>query len=190
MTGRWLAGLLMAALVGPVMAAAVPASIPFDSARSQASFSVQLLIMPSTEGRFERAEGELQALRDRRWRVRVGIDARHIAFDGPDWLGRSTRSEKFLDVDNHPEIRFVSEPFATDLLQRGGELAGRLSLRGQSREVVFRLRPSDCARPGRDCAIRVEGEVSRREFGMTAHRLTVRDRVGFDFAVYLASDLP
>lgn len=189
MKRRWLAGLLVAALVGPVMAAA-PASIPFDRARSQASFSVQLLIMPSTEGRFERAEGELQSLRDRRWRVRVAIDARRIVFAGPDWLGRSTRSEKFLDVDNHPEIRFVSEPFTTELLTTGGDLAGRLDLRGQSREVVFQLQPSACERPGRDCAIRVAGEVSRRDFGMTAYRLTVRDRVGFDFAVFLAGDLP
>lgn len=189
MLARGLAGLWLAALAAtPSVVRAY--DIPIDSGRSHARFSVQLLIMPSAEGRFARAEGRLQAQPGGRWRVQVVLDAGAITFDGPDWLARMTRSEKFLDVEHYPEIRFVSEPFTPDLLQQGGALAGRLSLRGQVRPVVFRLAPSRCDRPGWDCAIDVEGEVSRREFGMQAYRLALRDRVGFAFAVHLAAPLP
>lgn len=165
-------------------------ALPLDAARSQAGFSVQLLIMPSAHGRFGTVEGELQPAGRDRWRVRVRIDARDLQFDGPDWLARVTRSEKFLDVDRHPDIAFVSEPFAPALLRKGGALAGRLTLRGLERKVAFALSPGDCARLGQDCPLTVSGEIARRDYGMRAYRLAVRDAVGFEFQVYLTGALP
>jgi polyisoprenoid-binding protein YceI len=117
--------------------------------------------------------------------VRVRLDARELDLDGPEWMVRTTRSDKFLDVERHPDIRFESAPFTRDLLREGGELEGKLRLRGRVRPVRFRIEPAACAQPGRGCDIRVNGRVSRRDFGMSAQRLWVRDEVGFDFRVRL-----
>jgi polyisoprenoid-binding protein YceI len=98
---------------------------------------------------------------------------------------RATRSDKFLDVERHPDIRFESETFARELLAKGGELRGKLRLRGRTRPVTFRVEPSGCKSPGRTCDIHVHGSVSRRDFGMNAQRVWVKDEVDFDFRVRL-----
>ena len=54
-----------------------------------------------------------------------------------------------------------------------------------ARPVRFQVDPSGCEAPGYDCDIHVSGEVSRREFGMDAYRLWLKDEVGFDFRVRL-----
>lgn len=163
---------------------------PIDAARSQASFRVQVRILPATEGRFRGVSGELRSVTDDQWQVRVRLDASDIDFDGPDWLTRVTCSEKFLDVRHYPDIVFESARFPGALLRDGGALAGWLTLRGQRKPVTFTLAPGMCASMGADCPIRVTGEVARRDFGMRAYRFTVRDRVGFDFQVYLQSPVP
>ena len=56
--------------------------------------------------------------------------------------------------------------------------------------VAFRLEPAECDAPGRGCPIRVRGTVSRRQFGMVAQRLWLRDEVGFDFQVRLQAEAP
>jgi polyisoprenoid-binding protein YceI len=195
MIRAWAGGLCLAGLVAAAAAAppesAPPATLPdapvaeiFDPDASRAGFEVDLRMLGRVRGRFRQIEGELQP-DDGRWRVRVRLDARELDLDGPEWMVRATRSDKFLAVDRHPDIRFVSAPFPRDLLRRGGELEGELRLRGRVRPVRFQVEPADCARPGRTCDIRVIGRVSRRDFGMSAQRLWVRDEVGFDFRVRL-----
>ncbi len=183
MSRAWLGGLCLAGLVGMAMAA--PTRESFDPARSAASFGVKLRLSGDVPGQFRRIEGELEPQADGRWRVQVRVDARDLALDGPAWMLRSTRSKNFLDVDNHPEVRFTSQPFDRALLASGGTLKGRLDLRGRNRAVTFTLAPSACPRPGHDCDIRVLGEVSRRSFGMTSQRMWLRDEVAFDFRVRL-----
>lgn len=184
MSRAWLGGLCLAGLMGAALAE-TPMKADFDPARSTAEFSVALRLSGTIPGRFSRLEGELEPVAKDQWRVQVRVDARQLTLDGPAWMLRSTVSRNFLDVARHPEIRFVSEPFPRELLRKGGELAGRLHLRGRSRPVVFTLAASTCKRPGHGCEIRVQGEVSRRQFGMTSQRLWVRDEVGFDFHVHL-----
>lgn len=166
-------------------ALATPMRESFDPAASRAGFEVSLRLAGDVSGRFRHLEGELQSAGDR-WQVRVRLDARELDLDGPAWMVRATRSDKFLDVERHPDIHFESDPFPRELLHRGGELSGRLQLRGRTRPVVFTVAPSSCKVPGRQCDIRVYGRVSRRDFGMAAQRLWVRDDVGFDFRVRLS----
>lgn len=156
----------------------------FDPGKSSASFRVHFRLLPAVSGQFARVSGELQP-DGRQLRVLVSVDGRGLALNGPNWMAKVTRSEEFLAVDRYPEISFRSEPFAPELLRRGGELRGELSLRGQRRQVAFTLLRSPCAQPGRDCDIQVDGHISRHEFGMTAYRFTVRDGVDFDFRVRL-----
>lgn len=163
---------------------------PIDGSRSRASFEVQLRLPMRAVGRFETVSGELRGSPERGWRVHVGVDGRGLRFDGPGWMERITRSEAFLALDTYPDIEFLSESVADALLHHGGELRGRLTLRGRQRDVRFRLLPATCARPGVDCELRVAGIVSRHDFGMNAYRFTVRDPVAVDFRVWLAPESP
>jgi polyisoprenoid-binding protein YceI len=183
MSRAWLGAICLAALAVSAMAA--PQRESFDPETSEARFAVNLRLAGDVDGRFHAIEGELEPADGKQWRVQVRVDARELEMDGPGWMLRSTRSRSFLDVERHPEIGFVSEPFPRSLLTRGGPLAGELTLRGRSRPVTFTLAPSDCKRPGHGCHIRVYGSVSRRSFGMQSQRLWVGDAVGFDFRVRL-----
>jgi polyisoprenoid-binding protein YceI len=100
-------------------------------------------------------------------------------------MERVTRSDSFLAVDRYPAIRFASASFDDQVLHAGGELPGHLTLRGLTRPVSLRLLPSQCARPGQDCDIHVQGQLCRKEFGMTAYRALLRDGVEVHFRVRL-----
>jgi polyisoprenoid-binding protein YceI len=115
----------------------------------------------------------------------VRLDANGLALDGPGWMARSMRSPRFLDVEAHPWIHFRSRAFAPELVSTGGLMDGELVLREVARPVRFRVDPEGCAVPGYDCDIHVSGVVSRREFGMDAYRMWLKDGVGFDFRVRL-----
>ena len=178
-------GLCLAGLLALAMPAHSADTEPFDPKASDAGITVDLRVAGKVDGRFGKLAGELRPADGERWRVVARIDARSLVLDGPAWMQRSTRSAKFLDVENHPRIDFESAPFARELLRTGGELAGDLTLRGRTAHVAFRVEPSECDDAGRGCPIRVRGIVSRKAFGMTAQRLWLRDTVGFDIRVRL-----
>jgi len=168
--------------MSPASQAQAPA-LAFDSARAVARFDVHPRVPMRSSGRFTRVSGELQGDAGSGWVVHVQIDGSSLKYDGPAWMGRITRSEDFLAVDRYPAIGFTSLRFADSLLHKGGKLRGELQLRGLRRDVGFQLLPSTCARPGHDCDIQVRGSISRRAFGMTSYRLTLRDDVDFSFNV-------
>jgi len=96
-----------------------------------------------------------------------------------DWA----RSGDFFDAQRHPWIRFRASGQPERTLREGGELRGELTLRGITRPVSFVLEPSECPRPGIDCAVHARGEVQRSDFGMDARRIVLGDRVVLDFAI-------
>ncbi len=186
--GPAVAGLAMAAgfwLSGGALAN-TPADAPlFDPAASAAGIEVDLRMGGRVKGVFRTMEGRIDRLEDDRLQVSVRLDSRSLVLDGPEWMERSMRSSKFLNVDDHPWIHFRSEAFPAALVKDGGAMAGSVELRGVARPVAFRVDPSACETPGRGCDIEVSGEVSRRDFGMTAYRVWLRDEVGFHFHVRL-----
>lgn len=172
--------------VSSVALAIGPGDAPeIDAAASRAGIVVDLRIGGRVEGDFKTLEGRIERLDDGRLQVWVRLDARSLVLNGPAWMGRSMRSDKFLDVQAHQWIQFRSEPFHPDLVRDGGVMAGSLQLRDQARPVRFQVRASGCDSPGYACEIPVSGEVSRRDFGMEAYRVWLHDRVGFDFHVRL-----
>ncbi|MDY0022830.1 YceI family protein [Arenimonas caeni] len=181
-----LGGLALAAgaLVSPVALAAT--SVPeLDSGLSRAGIEVDLRVGGRVQGTFGRIEGRFERLEDGRLQVIVRLDAQGLVLDGPGWMARSMRSHRFLDVEAHPWIHFRSAPFDPALVESGGEMAGELVLREVARPVAFQVDPEACAAPGYDCDIHVSGAVSRRQFGMDAYRIWLKDEVGFDFRVRL-----
>jgi polyisoprenoid-binding protein YceI len=173
----------------PALAASAE-TIRIDGTRSEARFVVHLRIGMRTDGRIPKVSGELQGDAAQGWQVLVVADGRSLVVKGPRWMDRSTRSPAFLDVEAHPEIRFQSERFSERLLHAGGRIRGRLTLRGLTQPVSFRLLPSACAHPGRDCDMQVNGTIDRKKFGMTAHSLTVRDDVELHMRVRLLPPEP
>lgn len=190
-------GGLLFALAGGVALATVPppgfdgpdAASPcrgrIDATASDARFVVDVRLPVKAEGRFATVEGELVPRPDGQCEVRVRLRADTVEYSGPEWMAKLTRSPAFLDAETHPDVAFASAEFPVAWLNEGGSIRGRLKLRGRERPVEFALRPAECDTPGQACAIRVSGEVSRRDFGMQAYRFTVKDSVRFDFAIRL-----
>jgi len=160
-------------------------SIAIDEGNSSARFVVHMRIPMPAEGTLNKVSGGLRGGAGTGWEVLVRVDARSLRFDGPRWMDRVTRSDSFLAVDRFPEFGFDSEQFSDAILHSGGPLRGQLSLRGLTRPVSFKLLPSACANPGRDCDIQVQGTISRHAFGMNAYRAMVKDNVDFHFRVRL-----
>lgn len=156
-----------------------------SAADSEARFHVDVRLPIRAEGRFTELAGRLRPRPGGECEVEVRLRADTVEYSGPAWMARLTRSPAFLDAEAHPEVRFVSRPFPAQWLNEGGSLRGRLRLRGRERPVEFILRPAECETLGQACDIRVQGVVSRRDFGMQAHRFTVKDSVRFDFAIRL-----
>ena len=178
-------------LLGAVLAQAAWADTTvhsIEAEKSRATFVIPLRLMAPAEAQFPRVQGELQRRDDGGMMVEVRVDARALTVQGPRWMDRVSRSRQFLDVQRHPEIRFVSETFSIRLLRDGGPVNGRLRLRGVERPVQLLLAPLRCAFQDDQCEIDVEGQVNRREFGMSAYRFAVRDEVGVRIRVRLRQD--
>ena len=117
----------------------------------------------------------------------LGVDAKvraaSVIMANPDhaqWV----RSAEFFDVERHPEIEFRSAPFTLAILTGGGEIDGTLRLRGHTRDVRFEVEPVSCALEDlAHCVVDVSGAVRRAEFGMTARRGTVSDRVALNLRI-------
>jgi len=162
-----------------------PANLQIDGAQSEARFVVSLRIGMPTQGVVPNVSGEMSGNAKDGWQVLVVADGQSLVVKGPKWMDRSTRSSDFLAVGAQPEIRCHSEAFSDELLHAGGRIRGKLTLRGLTRPVSFRLLPSACAHPGRDCDMQVNGIINRKDFGMTAHAFSVRDDVQLNMRVRL-----
>jgi polyisoprenoid-binding protein YceI len=104
-----------------------------DPVRSQVEFRTPTLWgLMTVKGRFERYDGRLD-LRDQPM-IELTIDAASLDTNNSR-RDRHLRSRDFFDVENHPDIRFVSESAALS----GDRLAvaGRLYAAGTSMPLQF-----------------------------------------------------
>ena len=179
-----------AALLLAALAAAGGARAQYiDPARSGAAFDAELRWGQRLEGRFERFSGRLEVLEGDLRVVEVRLASDSVVFPGHPRYTQWAKGEGFLDPARHPEIVLRTRPFDRGLVLTGGQVPGVLTARGIEREVVFTLAPPDCARPGYDCAIRVEGVIERSAFGMTAWRGALQDRMALGFSAWLMDSL-
>lgn len=174
----------------PVVVAAEDLDIPgrsalIDADASAITFAVRMRWFSRVEGDFARFRGQVRAYWEGSRQVEVEVEAGSLDVGGRRRMTEWASSDEFFDVENHPLIVFVSDPFNPALAATGGPLNGDLTLRGVTRRVGFTMLPVQCPRAGRDCPIRVEGRVSRAFFDMTAHRMAVQDQVELSFEVWL-----
>ncbi len=182
---------LVAALTPMAAQAQTPPTaktLAIDGPQSSASFAVALRMGKPTQCHLTRVSGKFAGSPEAGWTAVVQVDGRNLRVEGPRWMDRVTRSDSFLAVNRYPTIRFESELFSDAVLHEGGLLTGRLTLRGLTQPVSFRLLPSECDQPGRGCDINVQGTVSRHAFGMTAYRSMVKDEVDLRFNVRLRAE--
>jgi len=189
---RFLLGLCLACLGGggiraePAVKAGVETRV-LDVHRSSADFEVKVLWLIGVHGRFGQVHGSVTLDRERGTvvadaRIEVAaITMRNHSYE--DWV----KSPEFFDVADHPQIRFLSDPFPSDRLRDGGDITGMLNLRGLERRLTLRIEPSDCpdAIAG-DCPVEANGTIHRSEFGMKSRRGTLSDKVELGLSVYLA----
>lgn len=149
---------------------------------SHADFGVRLFWLHTVRGRFERIDGAVEPLANGRMAIEARIAVDSLAMDSTR-LRRLVLGEAFFDAAEHPTLRFVSAPFPRSLLEAGGALDGRLTLRGVTRPVRFDLLPARCTADA--CAIQARGRLRRGEFGMTGHRAVLSDQVELALSVAL-----
>ena len=179
--------LLVAACIAVTVARAQETSIEsveLDTARSHAEFSVKVAWLLPVHGRFGKVQGTVEADRFRNLAVvNARIDANAVEMTNKgyeDWV----KSDEFFDVAQHPEIRFVSESFPLQRLRKGGELSGKLTIRGIEQPATFRLNPAECEKASYDCPILVDGSIRRSAFGMRSKRGMLSDKVDLHFEVF------
>lgn len=165
------------------LACAGVAANDIDTAKSHFEFKLQTRWGKSFTGRFPRAEGTVSTLADGRQQVHLQLDTRAVEMVGSQRYSEFSRGEKFFDTARYPLIEFVSDPYPEALLHTGGELAGKLTLRGISRREFFVVAPMTCAQPLHACAVVARGSVRRQDYGMDAYDYLLRSRVNFTLNV-------
>lgn len=179
-----------ALLVFAALTAAPAHAETIDIDRSESLFSVHLRWLQRLDARFTRFDGKLERLPDGDRRVQVRLETDSVEFPKHPRYTEWAKADDFFDTARYREIRFRSDPFDQTVLREGGHIDGDLWLRGIERGTRFYIAPARCERPGFDCAIEVQGTARRSQYGMTAWRFAMRDRVRFAFRIWLKQEPP
>jgi polyisoprenoid-binding protein YceI len=131
-----------------------------DMRRSSLGFNVKLLRgLASVKGEFAEYRGRLDLGADPA--IELTIDATSLQ-TGNRRRDKHLRSRDFFDVDNYPQVRFISE--SVDPCGDGLKVRGRLSVRGQSipLELEAQVRHLDG-----ELEIKAAATAPHRDLGMT-----------------------
>jgi polyisoprenoid-binding protein YceI len=141
-----------------------------DSSHSSVHFSVRHLVIARVRGLFARWSGTVQVPDGdfSKATVSVTIDASSIDTRVAD---RDThlKSADFLDVAQHPELRFVGKRVQA---RSGSEtdVVGDLTIKGTTREVVLRVEQHGQAKDpwgNVRAAFTAKTSIDRKDFGLT-----------------------
>ncbi|MDX1658382.1 MAG: YceI family protein [Nitriliruptorales bacterium] len=141
----------------------------FDNDHSSIEAVARHLMVSKVRGRFEEFEGTVEvgdSLEDSRVEVTIAADS--INTNTPD-RDEHLRSGDFLDVENHPELRFES----TEVRRTGDEelrVRGDLTIRGETNEVeldVTYLGLHEDPWGNEKAAFAAQTTLNREDWGMT-----------------------
>jgi polyisoprenoid-binding protein YceI len=140
-----------------------------DAAHTTVGFVARHLMVSKVRGSFTEVSGAITVADEPlESSVSVVIGAVSINTGSPD-RDQHLRGSDFLDLDNHPEIRFRS----TRVVKRSGSdfvIAGELTIRGVTREVELAVEFDGLARNpwGKEVvAFTATTEIDREDFGIT-----------------------
>lgn len=173
-----------------VAASAAAQAAEIDQEHTRIGFTLKTRWGQVLQGRFPRYSGRIETLEDGRYRVRLRLSTREVEIVGhPNYTGM-TRGRGFFEADRFPDVEFVSEPYATALIEDGGKLAGELTIRDVSRRETFIVLASECARPAYDCDVLASGSVRRTDYGVDRWVFAVSDNVRFVLRLRVRGDGP
>jgi len=160
-----------------------------DSSHSSVHFSVRHLVIAKVRGSFTRWSGTIQVPDGdfSKATVSVTIDASSIDTGVAD-RDAHLKSPDFLDVAQHPELRFVAKRVEP---RSAGEVdvVGDLTIKGTAREVVLRVEQHGQAKDpwgNVRVAFTAKTSIDRKDFGLTWNQvletggLMVGDRVDIE----------
>lgn len=154
--------------------------------RSSVTFNVDAFPDSHIEMRFHRIHAQLEGTHAGldSGRVTVTIDAASVEAH-PRLLSLIIRGGGMLDVARYPEIRFVSTRFVRTG-DGSGRLFGNLTIHGTTRPVSLLVTLDGAIgspRPEGTLVFSAAGDVSRREFGLSAWSPVVGDAVHMNIQV-------
>lgn len=177
---RWVrCGLLLSWLAATGTAVAAPQPLQFDTTHSRFGFEIRTRFGQRIEGQFPRFDGWITVLPDGRHQVRLRMFTQYVEIPGKPRYTGWMRGEDFFDAQRHPLVEFESDPYDPDIVECGGSVEGRLTIRCISRREVLHLEQPECARPGYDCDLVSRGTVQRGRYGMDSWQFALGDRVTF-----------
>ena len=144
------------------------ATYVLEPGHSSVEFAVKHMLIATTKGRFQdfNVVANIDESDFANSSATVTIKGESIDTRQPDRDGH-LRSADFLDVENYPDVTFVSrsiEPKGSDW-----RITGDLTIRGVTREVVLDAEASGpVADPwgGKRIGVSAQGKIKRKDFGM------------------------
>jgi polyisoprenoid-binding protein YceI len=163
-----------------------------DTIHSEVSFVVRHLVVSKVRGRFDRFGGTIITDEDlARSSVNVTIDAASVNTNEPT-RDNHVRSADFLDVENFPDITFVSTAVRSD--SGSYFVDGNLTIRGTTRPVTLEVELNGFTPDpygGTRVGFSATAEVDRNDFGVsfngpipgTDNAMVLSNRVNFTLEV-------
>jgi len=162
------------------------ADLRIDPVRSRAEFSVRLLWVSNVSGAFDGIRGDVSIDHAAQTAVvRADIDTESIRMESAR-LRRWVLAPEFFDSVHYPTIHFESSPTPLLLLTEGGDVEGKLTLRGITQPVTFHLQGNRCSPESLvGCVLQLQGMIDRTDFEMRGRRGALADRVNLGMAIVL-----
>jgi polyisoprenoid-binding protein YceI len=138
-----------------------------DPARSTLGFAIRHLMVATVHGHFAGFSGSLRVDGDGDARATGTVHAATLETGNGVRDGRLHGSE-FFDADRYPDIRFRSTAIEC-LDENSWTMTGELTIKHITRPIELRARrlaPADDS-----LELRLHGQLSRTEFGITSHEL-------------------
>lgn len=176
---RWRLGVALA------LFAALATAAEIDPVASRIGFTLKTRWGQSLQGRFPDARGEIAELDDGRHQVRLQLSTRTVEILDHASYTRLTRGTSFFDAAHYPQMEFISDAYAPELLRSGGALPGVLIIRDIRHREVFTISPAKCAQPARECDVVASGSIHREDYGMDRWNFALSDKVWFSLRVRL-----
>lgn len=166
-----LRSLALASAIAILPLSAIAADWQIDKSHTQITFSVDHLGFSKTNGTFRDFEADVDFDPENIAATSVSFSIKADSID-TFWEARDAHIRKadFLDVENHPEITFVS----TSVTQTGdatAEVIGDLTIRGTTKPVTFdavlnNIGPNPFNPELQVAGFTLTGEIDRTEFGI------------------------
>ncbi|OEU46251.1 MAG: hypothetical protein BA866_11290 [Desulfobulbaceae bacterium S5133MH15] len=159
----------------------------FQPEISQVGFSIDSTFM-HVDGKFTKIEGgiAMESGVEHKGQALFAIRTDSVSTSNP-LIDCIIKSNTFLDVENYPQILFISTGFKW-LSNTTGHLKGKLTLHGVTKPVAFNVKLSDsvCKGVGKSDTVvaKISTSVNRTDFGMNEMKSAIGDTVVLSIRVH------